>query len=121
MGKNPSNHNKDWTDEMNQYIVKNYFIDGIHKVAKDLGRKQKMVKDHIRELARDGYFDGLFNHVSKGDFIGAIMEMQDFHYELLNNIKKRQEETDKMVAQNLELHYHLYKDLLSKFKHGSND
>ena len=49
------------------------------------------------------------------------MEMQEFHYELLNNIKKMQEQTDKMVAQNLELHYHLYKDLMNKFKHASND
>lgn len=121
MGKKPPKQNTDWTEEMNQFILKNYFAKGIEYTARELGRTQKAVRSHISKLRNEGYFDNMFDHVSKRDFIEAIMEMQEFHYELLNNIKKIQEQTDKMVAQNLELHYHLYKDLMNKFKHASND
>ena len=121
MGSKPKKHGTDWTEEMNQFILKNYFAKGIEYTAKELGRKQKNVKQHISKLRNEGYFDNIFDHVSKRDFIEAIMEMQEFHYELINNIKDIQKETDKMVQQNLELHYHMYKDLLNKFKHASND
>ena len=121
MGNKPPKQNTDWTEEMNQYILKNYFSKGIRAVAKDLGRTKDAIRSHISTLRNEGYFDNMFDHVSKRDFIEAIMEIQEFHYELINNINDIQKETDKMVQQNLELHYHMYKDLMNKFKHASND
>ncbi len=116
MGKNPENHDRDWTEEDNQYIVKNYMQDGITSTAKALKRKRESVKKQIRKLAKEGYFENLFKNVSKEELIEYVMQIQDIHYELLNNLNDREDQTRTMINQNLELHHVVYKEMLHKLR-----
>ena len=116
MGKNPENHDRDWTEEDNQYIVKNYMQDGIAATAKTLKRKRDAVKGQIRKLAREGYFENLFKNISKEELIEYVMQIQDIRYELLSNLNDREDQTRAMINQNLELHHVVYKDMLHKLK-----
>ena len=116
MGKNPENHDRDWTEEDNQYIVKHYMQDGIAATAKALKRKRESVKAQIRKLAREGYFENLFKNISKEELIEYVMQIQDIHYELLSNLNDREDQTRAMIDQNLELHHVLYKDMLHKLR-----
>ena len=61
MGNKPPKQNTEWTEEMNQYIVKNYLLKGIRAVAKDLGRTKDAVRSHISTLRNEGYFDNMFD------------------------------------------------------------
>lgn len=121
MGSKPKNQNTDWTEEMNQYILKNYFSKGIRAVAKDLGRTKDAIRNHISTLRNEGYFNNMFDHISKKELTEYVMEIQDIHYELLNNLNDRENQTRAMINQNLELHHMLYKEMLHKLKDTSND
>ena len=116
MGNKPPKQNTDWTEEDNQYIVKNYFSKGIRAVAKDLGRTQDAVYSHISKLRCAGYFNEMFNTLTKDEFITYVVEIQHFHYELLNNLKEREDETRRMIDLNLEMHHIIYSQLLNKLR-----
>lgn len=112
MGNKPPKQNTEWTEEMNQYIVKNYLLKGIRAVAKDLGRTKDAVRSHISTLRNEGYFDNMFDGLSREKLIFYIHTMQEFHYDLLNDFNKREEETKKWIEMNLEMHHLIYTQLL---------
>jgi len=121
MGNKPKNQNTDWTDEMNQYILKNYFSKGIRTVAKDLGRTKDAIRSHISTLRNEGYFKGMFDHVSKDDLISYVYAAQELHYDLLNDLNAREKQIRTMIDEKLELHHVMYKDLLNQINNQSND
>ena len=121
MGNKPLKQNTDWTEEMNQFIMKNYFTKGIEYTSRELGRTQNAVKSHISKLRCAGYFDGIFDKISKDKLISYVYQAQELHYDLLNDLNNREAEIRRLIDEKLELHHIMYKDLLDQIKNHIND